>query len=40
MAKVTSYTKTGTKHETTRELDAAVFGVEASHELVGQAYRT
>jgi large subunit ribosomal protein L4 len=40
MTKVTSYSKTGTKHEATVSLDAGVFGVEANHELVGQAYRT
>ena len=40
MTKVTSYSKTGTKHEATVSLDAAVFGIEANHELVDQAYRT
>ena len=40
MTKVTSFSKTGTKHETTVELNEGVFGVEANHELVGQAYRT
>jgi large subunit ribosomal protein L4 len=40
MAKAVSYSKTGTKLDTTVKLEASVFGVEASHELVGQAYRT
>lgn len=40
MTKVAIFSKTGTKQEATRSLDAAVFGVEANHELVGQAYRT
>ncbi len=40
MATATSYSKTGTKHETSVKLDKAVFGVEANHELVEQAYRT
>jgi large subunit ribosomal protein L4 len=40
MATAVSYSKTGTKHEAGVKLDAAVFGVEANHELVGQAYRT
>jgi len=36
----TSYSKIGAKHEATVKLDAAVFGVEANHQLVAQAYRT
>lgn len=40
MTKVTAFSKTGTKHDAGHQLDAAVFGVEANHELVGQAYRT
>jgi large subunit ribosomal protein L4 len=40
MTKVMSYTKTGTKQEATQTLDAGIFGIEASHELIGQAYRT
>jgi large subunit ribosomal protein L4 len=40
MTNVVIFSKTGTKQEATRSLDAAVFGVEANHELVGQAYRT
>ncbi len=40
MSKVTVYSKTGAKQDATKTLDAAIFGVEANHELVGQAYRT
>lgn len=40
MTKVTTFSKTGTKQDATVQLDAGVFGVEANHELVGQAYRT
>jgi large subunit ribosomal protein L4 len=40
MTKVTTFSKTGTKHDAGHELNEAVFGVEANHELVGQAYRT
>src|SRR4051812_41483622 len=40
MAKVISYSKTGAKQDSTVQLEAGIFGVEASHELVGQAYRT
>jgi large subunit ribosomal protein L4 len=40
MANAVSYSKTGAKHDQAVKLDAAVFGVEANHDLVGQAYRT
>jgi large subunit ribosomal protein L4 len=40
MANAISYSKTGAKHETAVKLDAAIFGLEANHDLVGQAYRT
>ncbi len=40
MATATSYSKTGSKHEASIKLDAAVFGVEANHELVGRAYQS
>ncbi|HVQ44726.1 MAG TPA: 50S ribosomal protein L4 [Candidatus Saccharimonadia bacterium] len=40
MNKVTAYSKTGTTREAGHQLDATVFGVEANHELVAQAYRT
>jgi large subunit ribosomal protein L4 len=40
MATATSYSKSGTKHDATVKLDAKIFGLEANHELVGQAYRT
>lgn len=40
MATAISYAKTGTKHEVGVKLDKAVFGVEANHDLIGQAYRT
>lgn len=35
-----SFSATGAKHEANVKLNEAIFGVEASHELVGQAYRT
>jgi large subunit ribosomal protein L4 len=34
----TSYSKTGTKHEASITLDAAIFGADANHDLVQQAY--
>lgn len=37
--KVMTYSKTGAKHEVTKQLDAAVFAIEANHELIGRAYR-
>lgn len=40
MSTVISYSKTGAKHETGVTLDPGVFGVDANHMLVGQAYRT
>jgi large subunit ribosomal protein L4 len=40
MATATSYSKTGAKHESNVKLEASIFGIEANHELVGQAYRT
>lgn len=40
MSTAVSYSKTGSKHESTINLDAAVFGLEGNHDLVGQAYRT
>lgn len=40
MANATSYSKTGAKQETDVKLDKTIFGLEANHELVGQAYRT
>ncbi|MDB5178353.1 MAG: ribosomal protein [Patescibacteria group bacterium] len=40
MANAVSYSKTGTKHEASVKLEPQVFSVEASHELVAQAYRT
>jgi large subunit ribosomal protein L4 len=40
MLTATNYSKTGVKHEATVKLDKAVFGVEANHQLVSQAYRT
>mgnify|MGYP003385333774 CR=1 FL=1 len=36
----TAYSKTGSKQTAEVTLDQAVFGLEANHELVGQAYRT
>jgi large subunit ribosomal protein L4 len=40
MATATSYSKTGAKHEANVRLEKSVFGLEANHQLVGQAYRT
>lgn len=40
MTKVLSFSQTGAKQEAKHELNAAIFGIEANHELVGQAYRT
>jgi large subunit ribosomal protein L4 len=40
MAQATAYSKTGAKQEKKVTLPTAVFGVEADHNLVGQAYRT
>lgn len=40
MVKAVSFSTTGTKHETAAKLNEAIFGVEANHELIGQAYRT
>lgn len=40
MDKIASFSKAGVKHDTAITLDSGVFGVEANHELVGQAYRT
>jgi large subunit ribosomal protein L4 len=40
MATATAFSKTGAKHEQTVKLDASIFGLEANHQLVGQAYRT
>lgn len=40
MAKVASYTKTGSKSQTEVTLDAAVFGEKINQELVGLAYRS
>lgn len=40
MTKVLAFSKTGAKQEAKRELSPTVFGVEANHELIGQAYRT
>ena len=40
MVKAVSFSKTGTKHETATKLNDAIFGIEANHELIGQAYRT
>jgi large subunit ribosomal protein L4 len=40
MVKAVSFSQTGTKHETAAKLNDAIFGVEANHELIGQAYRT
>ena len=37
MATATAYTKSGAKREAAVRLDAAVFGLEPNHELVGQA---
>jgi large subunit ribosomal protein L4 len=40
MISVDTYTKTGAKKDKKMTLSADVFGVEADHNLVGQAYRT
>jgi large subunit ribosomal protein L4 len=40
MATAASYSKTGSKHEATVRLDKQIFGLEPSHELISQAYRT
>ena len=40
MANAVSYSKTGSKREADIKLDKQIFGLEANHELVGQAYRT
>jgi large subunit ribosomal protein L4 len=40
MLTATNYSKTGVKHEATVKLEKAIFGVEANHQLVSQAYRT
>lgn len=40
MATAHTYSKTGAKHESTVKLNDMIFGLEASHELVAQAYRT
>jgi large subunit ribosomal protein L4 len=39
MATASTYSKTGAKREATVRLEKSVFGLEASHELVGLAYR-
>jgi large subunit ribosomal protein L4 len=40
MTSVSIYSKTGAKQTESRPLDDAIFGAEASHALVAQAYRT
>ncbi len=40
MSTAISYSKTGTKHDAAVKLDKAIFGLDANHELIGQAYRT
>jgi len=40
MATATAYSKTGAKREAAHKLDAAVFGVDISAELISRAYRT
>ncbi len=40
MSKILNYSKTGASRDAKIELDAAVFGVEANHNLISQAYRT
>ncbi|HEY2004764.1 MAG TPA: 50S ribosomal protein L4 [Candidatus Saccharimonadia bacterium] len=40
MANAVSYSKTGAKREADVKLDQQIFGLEANHGLVGQAYRT
>jgi large subunit ribosomal protein L4 len=39
MTQVAAYTKSGNKKETAAKLNAAVFGVEPNHNLLGLAYR-
>jgi len=40
MSTAISYSETGAKQDAGVKLDQAIFGVEANHELVAQAYRT
>lgn len=40
MSNAMHFSKTGTKHEAALKLEKAIFGLEVSHDLVGQAYRT
>ncbi len=40
MTTAVSFSKTGAQQESGVKLDKAIFGLEANHELVGQAYRT
>jgi large subunit ribosomal protein L4 len=40
MSTAVSFSKTGTKHEATVRLDKQIFGLEPSHDLISQAYRT
>ena len=40
MATAHTYSATGAKHEATIKLEESIFGLDASHELVAQAYRT
>lgn len=40
MTNASAFSATGSKHDTSVKLDAGIFGAEASHQLVGQAYRT
>lgn len=40
MATAHSFSKVGVRHDKTITLSDSVFGVEANHELIGQAYRT
>jgi large subunit ribosomal protein L4 len=37
---VTAYSKTGATRDAKHQLEKSIFGVEASHELIAQAYRT
>jgi large subunit ribosomal protein L4 len=39
MAQAVAYTKTGSKKETAVKLSSRVFGAEANHELINQAYQ-
>lgn len=39
MANAVAFSKTGSKREASIKLDAAIFGLDANHELVAQAYR-